>query len=55
MVLVSRCPKDDQTQSLLNGLPKKITDKDLDNNGEYIFEKVLKLHNPEDFKGLTQN
>ena len=55
MVLVSRCPKDDQTQSLLNGLPKKITDKDLDNNGEYIFEKVLKLHNPEDFKGFTQN
>jgi hypothetical protein len=55
MVLMSRCPKDDKTQSLLNGLPKRITDRDLDNNGEYIFEKVLRLHNPDDFKGYSQN
>ena len=40
----------DSIPSLLTGLPKEITDHDLDDAGEFNFDKVLKLAYPTDLK-----
>lgn len=53
MMHATRCPSTDDVPSLINDLPKKIEDHDLDRNGEYIYEKLLKLDYPKDFKGLS--
>jgi hypothetical protein len=50
----TRCPANtDQVPSMLTELPKEITDRDLDHEGVYSFEKMVKLSYPGDFKSLT--
>jgi hypothetical protein len=34
----TRCPKGNEFLTWSNGLPKKISDRDLDNNGYYSFD-----------------
>jgi hypothetical protein len=34
---------------MLSKLPKKITDRDLDNKGEYKYKELVKLAYPHDF------
>lgn len=48
----TRCPNKDGFQSWSSGLPNKITDKDIDRDGTYTFEKVLLLDYPTDFAKL---
>lgn len=50
----SKC-KDGQFESLTEGLKHVITDRDLDGEGKYHFNKVLKLQYPNDFKKLTKH
>jgi len=54
MVLDTRCTDKDETESMLKALPQKITDHDLDREGNYVFEKTVRLHHPGDFKDITQ-
>lgn len=55
MVHATRCPANsNQVQSMLTELPKLITDKDLNHEGVYSFEKMVKLSHPLDFKTLTK-
>lgn len=55
MVHATRCPANsNQVQSMLTELPKEITDKDLNHEGVYSFEKMVKLSYPLDFKSLTK-
>ena len=49
ILLNTQCPNEDTTPSMTT-LPHKITDSDLQ-NGEYRFDKMMRLHHPEDFKG----
>lgn len=53
LALASQCPPVDSTP-YMREVPKSITDSDL-NNGEYKFDKMMKLHYPEDFKGYDKN
>lgn len=47
----TRCsPHDSNVKSLAEALPVRITDKNLDSNGEYHFDQILKMTCPEDFK-----
>jgi len=49
-----KCAASDEILSMAAALPKKITDRDLDSNGEYSFEKVLKLAYPHDFQHVEK-
>lgn len=49
-----KCKAGADIPSLSAALPKKITDRDLDSNGEYTFEKVLKLAYPLDFQHVEK-
>jgi hypothetical protein len=47
MVHATRCPANsNQVQSMLTELPKQITDKDLNQEGIYTFDKMVKLSYP---------
>jgi len=53
VVSETKCPAEGEIPSMLTELPHSITDRDLDREGEYTFEKVVKLAYPEDFKGAV--
>jgi len=44
IVLSTQCPKKDDIQTVHEGLPKTIGDSDLDRDGSYSFEKILKIN-----------
>jgi hypothetical protein len=48
----SHLDKGDEIPSIHTGLPKQIRDHDLDDNGEYHFEKLMKFVYPKDFKDV---
>lgn len=48
IILASQCPEKDDIETVHDGLPAKITDRDLDRDGIYSFEKLLKVT---DFSG----
>ena len=50
----TRCPLGDEFKTWNNGLPSKITDRDLDSSGAYSFDQVLKLDYPKDFHNLQK-
>jgi hypothetical protein len=51
----TRCPaKANEVESLLTALPKQIVDRDLNHEGQYTFEKMVRLSYPADFKSLTK-
>jgi len=50
MLSETKCPAEGEIPSMLSELPHSITDDDLDREGEYTLEKVVKLAYPEDFK-----
>lgn len=52
LVAETQCPASGDIPSMLSELPHIITDNDLDHEGEYNFEKVVKLAHPEDFRGV---
>ena len=54
IALDSACPPKDDVLSLVNEIPKEITDKDLDSHGLYNFHKLLKIGYPKDFMGLEK-
>ena len=55
MVHSTRCPANsNQVESMITALPKQITDRDLNHDGQYSFEKMVKLSYPADFKSLTK-
>lgn len=43
VMLATQCPVKDDTQTVAEGLPKRITDRDLDRDGTYTFDKMLKV------------
>jgi hypothetical protein len=49
----SKCMTDEDIGSMV-GLPSKITNRDLNNHGEFSFEKLLKLSYPNDFKTMEK-
>jgi hypothetical protein len=51
LMLGVQCPVKDKTPSM-KSIPHKITDRDLQ-NGQFTFDKMVKLHHPEDFKGFS--
>ena len=51
LMLATQCPGKDKTPSM-KSIPRRISDRDL-KNGEYTFDKMVKLHHPEDFKGYS--
>lgn len=50
----AECRAGGQIESLAAGLSHVITDRDLDREGAYAFDKVLKLQYPEDFKKVAK-
>jgi hypothetical protein len=44
VVLATQCPEKDDIETVHDGLPKKIGDSDLDRDGAYTFEKLLKVN-----------
>jgi len=48
------CKAGKQYESLTHGLPHLITERDLDKDGAFVFDKVLRLQHPEDFKKLAK-
>lgn len=50
----TRCPSKDGFQTWSTGLPKRITDRDLERDGTYTFEQVLQLDYPKDFAKLNK-
>lgn len=51
LALETQCGPKDETPSFARDIPKTIQDRDLDSNGEYHFDKLLRLANPDDFRG----
>jgi hypothetical protein len=51
----TRCLDSDETPSFKGGLPESLGDKDLDSQGAYHFEKILKIEYPKDFKGFEKS
>ena len=50
----TRCPNGESFPTWGTGLPSRITDRDLDRDGTYAFEQVLKLDYPKDFAKLEK-
>lgn len=50
----SECTPGEDTPSMVDKLPSSISDRDLDNNGEYTFNKIMKFSYPHDFKGVQK-
>ena len=48
------CRTRQKYESLHNGLPHVITDRDLDGEGSFTFDKVLKVQHPEDLTRATK-
>jgi len=54
VVAATRCPAA-EAPSFVGGLPHTISDHDLDDNGEFLFDKLLRLHYPNDFKDVQKS
>jgi len=50
----TECTPGEDTPSMADKLPTSITDRDLDGNGEYTFNQVMKFSHPHDFKGVQK-
>lgn len=50
LLLATQCPVKDDIPTVHDGLPKTITDRDLDHDGLYNFTKYLRI---DDFTGGT--
>lgn len=47
----TRCsPHDSNVKSMAEAMPVRITDKNLDSNGQYSFDRIMKMTYPTDFK-----
>lgn len=53
MTSETKCVAGDGIPSMRSELPHTITDRDLDREGLYTFDKLVKLAYPEDFKGVV--
>jgi hypothetical protein len=47
--------KGDEVPPVATAIPREITDRDLNDNGVYTFEKLMKFRYPEDFAGLRRS
>ena len=50
----AKCEGDKAFDSMSSGLPRRITEDDLDREGSYSFDHLLKLSYPDDFKAVTK-
>ena len=55
LIQETRCFDDQSTPSFVSGLPHSIGDRDLDNDGIYKFDKLLRLHYPNDYKDVSKS
>jgi hypothetical protein len=50
----TRCPKGNEFLTWSSGLPHKISDRDVDSEGYYSYDQVIKLDYPTDFDGISK-
>jgi len=55
LIKTTRCSEKEHAESLLEGLPASISDSDLDQDGSYTFEKVLRLSSPKDLSQVSKS
>lgn len=54
LVQETRCSEKPHAENFITTLPHEINDRDLDGDGNYNFDQILRLSSPSDFQGVTK-